>query len=137
MENNVINEEGSVHQKPREVCITEDNEFIDLEWFVNTKLDRVKNNTQHLLQVSVRDWESLGKSPSMIRKGFCQTVAEVMDAAAEGEDAFHISKRRRVAERVHVHVPPEVEPQNRDSDANEFLRSSPNPVVASILGDSK
>ena len=30
-----------------------------------------------------------------------------------------------------------VEPQNRDFDVNEFLQSTPNPVVASILGGTK
>ena len=35
----------------------------------------------------------------------------------------------------HAHVPPEVEPQNLDFDVNEFLRSSPNLVVASVFGD--
>ena len=42
-----------------------------------------------------------------------------------------------MAERVAIHVPPEVEPQNLDFDVNEFLRSSPNPVVASVFGDSE
>ena len=32
---------------------------------------------------------------------------------------------------------PEVEPQNLDFDVNEFLRSSPNPVAASVFGDSE
>ena len=93
--------------------------------------------TRYLLQVGVRDWESLGASPSMIQKGFCEMVAEVMDAKAEGDDDIHPSKRPRVAERVPKHVPPEIEPKNRDFDMNEFLRSSPNPVVASVLGDSE
>ena len=106
--------EESLHQKPREVCITEDTESIDLEWFENTKLNRVKNGIRCLLQVGVRDWESLATSPSMIQKGFCETVAEVMDAEAEREDEMHPSKRPRVVERVLIHVPPMVEPKNRD-----------------------
>ena len=53
----------------------------------------------------------------------------------KGEDEIHLSNRPRVAERVTVHVPPEVEPQNLDFDVNEFLRSSPNPVVASVFVD--
>ena len=68
-------------------------------------------------------------------KRFCGTVAEVMDAEAEGEEEIHPSKRQRVAERVLLHVPSEVEPQRRDFNVNEFLRSSPNPVVASVFGD--
>ena len=72
----------------------------------------------------------------MILKGFFETVAEFMDAKAEGEDEIHISKRPRVAERVPLHVPSEVEPQNRDFNVTEFLRSSRSLVVASRFGDS-
>ena len=43
-----------------------------------------------------------------------------MDAEVEGEEEMHPSERPRVAERVPVHVPPAVEPQNRDFDVNEF-----------------
>ena len=125
--------EESLHQKPRDACIAKDTASIDLVWFENTKLNRVKNGTRCLLQVDVRDWESLGASPSMIQKGFCETVAEVMDAEAEREGEIHPSKRQRVAERVPIHVPPEVEPENHDFDVNELLRSSPNPVVASVF----
>ena len=53
----------------------------------------------------------------------------------EGEDEVHPSKRPRVAERVAKPVPHEVEAQNSDFDVIEFLRSSPNPVVASVFGD--
>ena len=42
-----------------------------------------------------------------------------------------------MAEPVAFHVPPEVEPQNLDFDVNEFLRSSPNLVVAAVFGDSE
>ena len=118
LENDVMDVEESLHQKPREVCLTEDTESIDLGWFENTKLHRVKNDTRCLLQVGVRDWESLGTSPSMIQKEFCETVAEVMDAEAEGEDDIHPSRRPRVAERVSMHVPP-------------------NPIVASIFGNTE
>ena len=69
----------------------------------------------------------------MMQKGFCETLAEVMDAEAEREDEIHPSKRQAGAERVPFHVPPEVEPENHDFDVNEFLRSSPNPVVASFF----
>ena len=58
-----------------------------------------------------------------------------MDAEVEGEDEINTSERPRVAERARKHVPPKVEPQNLDFDVNEFLRSSPNPVVASVFGD--
>ena len=44
------------------------------------------------------------------QKEFCETVAEVMDAEVEEKDKIHHSKRPRVAERVAMHVPPEVEP---------------------------
>ena len=60
-----------------------------------------------------------------------------MDDEAEGEGEIHPSKRQRVAKRVPIHVPPDVEPENHDFDVNEFLRSSPNPVVASVFGDSQ
>ena len=56
-----------------------------------------------------------------------------MDAEVEGEDELHPAKRLRVAERVPLHVPPEVEPQNHDFDVKKILRSSPNPVVASVF----
>ena len=82
-------------------------------------------------------WESLGTSPSRIQKGFCETVADVMNDEVEGEDETHPSKRPRVGERVPVHVPSNVEPQNRDFNVNEFLRSSPNPFVGSVFGDSE
>ena len=80
--------------------------------------------------MGVRDWESLGTSPSRIQKGFGETLAEV-----EGEDALHLSKKTTSAGTSRLHVPPEVEPQNLDFDVNEFLRSSPNPDVASVFGD--
>ena len=67
MESDVMDAEGSLHQKSNDVCITEDAESIDLWW---TKLNRVKNGTRCLVQVGVRDWESLGTSPSRIQKGF-------------------------------------------------------------------
>ena len=44
--------------------------------------------------MGVRDWDSLGASPTMIPKWFCETVAEVMDAEAEEEDEIHPSKRQ-------------------------------------------
>ena len=97
----------------------------------------MKNWTRCLLKVGVRDWECLGASPSMIQKGFCEKVADVMDAEAEGEDDIHPSKKPRVEEGVLTHVPPDVESLNRDFDVNDFLRSSPNPVVASVFGDSE
>ena len=45
----MMNEEGSLHQKTNEVCIMEDAESIDLGWFENTKLNRVKNGTPMLV----------------------------------------------------------------------------------------
>ena len=36
-----------------------------------------------------------------------------------------------------MHVPPEVEPRDHDFNVSEFLRSSPNPVVALGFGDSE
>ena len=48
------------------------------------------------------------------------------------KDAIHPSKRTRVAGRVSPHVPSEVDPQNRDFNVKQILRSSPNPVVASV-----
>ena len=60
-----------------------------------------------------------------------------MNAEVEGEDEMHPSKRPRVGERVPIHVPSKVEPQNRDFNVNEFLLSSPNPVVASVFWDSE
>ena len=59
-----------------------------------------------------------------------------MDAEVEGEDEMHPSFRPRVADRVSIHVRPEVEPKSRDFHMNEFLRSSPNPIVASVFGNS-
>ena len=44
-----------------------------------------------------------------------------MDAEVEGEDEIHPLKRPRVAERVPIHVPLEVEPQNPNFDVNEFF----------------
>ena len=73
----------------------------------------------------------------MIQKGFCETMAEVVDAEAEEEDEIHPSKRPRVAERVPFYFPSEVEPENRDFNVTDFLRSSPNPVVASVFGDAE
>ena len=67
-------------------------------------------------------------------KGFGETVAEVMDAEVEGEDEVHPSKRPQAAERVAKHVPHLVGPQNLDFDVNEFRRSSPDLVVASVFG---
>ena len=137
-ESDVMDAEGSLHQKPREVCITKDTESIDLGWFENTKLNRVKNGT---LDVCYRWAFAIGNRWADIRqeskRGFGETAAEAMDAEVEGEDEIHLSKRPRVAERVAFHVPSEAEPENHDFDVNEFLRSGRNPVVASILGDSE
>ena len=70
-------------------------------------------------------------------EGVSETVAEVVDAEAGGEDEMDPSKKKtRVAERVPFHVPPEFEPRDNDFNVNEFLRSSPNPVVALIFGDN-
>ena len=77
MESDVMDSEGSLHQKPREVCTTEGTEPIDLGWFEDTLLNCVKNGRS---------------TPTMIQKGFCETVAEVMDAEAEEEDEIHPSK---------------------------------------------
>ena len=130
----VMNDEGSLHQKTNEVCITEYAESIDLEWFENTKLTRVKSGTRCLLQVGVRDWEPFGTSTSRSQKGFGETVAEVMDAEVECEDEIHPSKKT-TSGGTSRHPRPEVEPQNLDFDVSEFLLSSPNPVVASFFGD--
>ena len=67
----------------------------------------MKIGTRCFLQVGTRDWESLGTSPSMIQKGFCETVAEVMDAELEREEEIHPSKRQRVEELVPAPVPRE------------------------------
>ena len=64
--------EGSLHQKSNEVCLTEDAESIDLGWFEDTKLNRVKNGARCLLQVGLRDWESLGTFPLRIQKGLAK-----------------------------------------------------------------
>ena len=88
----VMDDEGSMHQKSNEVCITEDAESIDLGWFENTKLNRVMNGNRCLLQVGVRDWESPGTSPSRIQQGFCETVAEVTDAEVERKMKFTLRK---------------------------------------------
>ena len=70
--------------------------------------------------------------------GFCETVAEVGDAEAGREDEMHPStKKPRVAERVPTHVQPEVEPRDHDFNVNEFLLSSPNPVVVLVFGESE
>ena len=81
----------------------------------------MKNGTRCLLQVGVRDWESLGTPPSRSQKGFGETMAEVVKCRSGWEDEIHPSIRPRVAERVAFHVPPEVEPQNLDFDVDEFL----------------
>ena len=133
-ESDVMDAEGSLHQKPREVCITEDTESIDLVWFENTKLNRVKNGT---LDVCYRWAFAIGNHWAQFcqesKHGFCETVAEVMDAEVEGEDEIHPSKRPRVAERVPFYFPSEVESQNPDLNVNELLRSSLNIVVASFF----
>ena len=58
----------------------------------------MKSGTRCLLQVGVRDWESLGAFLSRIQTWFCETVAKVMDDKVEGEDDIHPSERPRVAE---------------------------------------
>ena len=55
----MMDAEGSLHQKPRDACIAEDAASVDLGWFENAKLNRVKNGTGRVLLVGVRDWESL------------------------------------------------------------------------------
>ena len=96
----VMNDEGSLHQKTNEVCIMEDAESIDLAWFENTKLNRVKNSTRCLLHVGVRDWESLGTSPSRIQKRFGEAVAEVMDATSGGTSRY--TSRPRSSRRISI-----------------------------------
>ena len=69
------------------------------------------------------------------KKGFVKQWRKSWMPKWMGENEIHPSKRPRVAERVAFRVPPMVEPQNLDFDVHEFLRSSPNPVVASDFGD--
>ena len=45
MESDVVDAECSLHQKPREACISEDTDSIDLGWFENTKLNRFGGGT--------------------------------------------------------------------------------------------
>ena len=122
----VMNDEGSLHQKTKEVCIMEDAESVVLGW-------------SHEVEPCGRWASVIGSHLAHLRqefkKGFGEIVADVMDAEVDGEDEIHPSRRPRVAERVAAHVPPEVEPQNLDFDVNESLRSSQNPVVASVFGD--
>ena len=79
MENDVMAAAGSLHQKPREVCITEDTASIDLGWFENTKLNRVKNGT---LDVCYRWAFAIGIRWADIRqeskRGFVKRPAEAM-----------------------------------------------------------
>ena len=59
----------SLHQKPLDAYISEDTASIDLGWFEKHEDESCeKNGTRCLLQVGVRDWESLGASPSKIQK---------------------------------------------------------------------
>ena len=53
----VMNDEGSLHLKTNEVCIMEDAVSLDLGWFENTKLSRVRNGTRCLLQVGGVTWQ--------------------------------------------------------------------------------
>ena len=94
LENDVMDAEGPLHQKPREVCLTEDAESIYLGWIENTKLNRVKKWDS----MCVTGWRSrLGITGHISvddsKKGFCETVAEVIVAEAEGEDDIHPSKK--------------------------------------------
>ena len=52
----------------------------------------MKNGTRCLLQVGVRDWESLGTVPWMMQKGFCETVAYVIDAEGKEKTRFILQK---------------------------------------------
>ena len=127
-----------MRQKPREVCITEDVDSIDLGWLENGKLNCVKNGTRCFLQVGVRDWESQGTSPSRTQKGFCGTVAEIMDNKMEGEDEIRISKRPRVAERSSCTGPVRDRvTESRFLTSMNFFGQSANHVVASVFEDSE
>ena len=129
--------ENDVMDDHAKFAITEDTESVDLKWFQNTKLNRVKNGTRCLLQVGVRDGESLGTSPSMIQKAFVKRLRKSWMPKRMEKMRFTLQKDHEWRDEFLYHVPPDVEPQNRDFDVNEFLRSIPNPIVASILGDSE
>ena len=114
---------------------TEDTESIDLGRFENTKLCRVKK------------WHSMSVTGGRSRLGITGHISvenpkRVLRNSGRS-DGCRSGKRRRDASfkettsggTSSIHVTPEVKPQNRDFDANEFLRSSPNPVVASFFGD--
>ena len=60
-----------------------------------------------------------------------------MDAEVEGEDELHPAKRLRVAERVPLHVPPEVEPQNRDFDVKKIFGQVQILLWRQFFGDSE
>ena len=104
-------------------------------WFDNTELNRVKNGTRCLFQTGVRDWETLGASQSMLRKGVCDTVAEVMDAQVAKRSRKFILQKNHEWRNEFLFTSRLT--QNRDVDMNGFLWSSPNPVVASSFGDSE
>ena len=124
----VMNDESSLHQKTNEACIMEDAESIDLLWFENTKLNRVKSGTRCLLQVGVRDWESLGTSPSRNKKVWRNSGRSHGCRSGRGRRNSYFQKTHEWRNES-IHVQPKVEPQNLDFDVNEFLRSSPNPLL--------
>ena len=92
----VIDDIGSLHQKPRAVCNTEDVESIGLVWFENTKLQPCEEWHSMFVTGGRPRLEITGHiSVTNAKKGFCETVAEVMDAEEEGEDEFILRKATR------------------------------------------
>ena len=120
--------EGALHQKPREVCITEDTESIDLGWFENTKWNHVKNDTTKFVTSGRSRLGFTGTSPSMIQNPFVKRWQKLWDVEAEEEEAISIvQKDHEWRKRVPFHV----------FNVNDFLRLSPNPFVASVFGNPK
>ena len=83
--------------------------------------------------MGLRDWDALGTSLWKIRRSVLQTVAEVIGGRG-ARRRITPSFEEAAAELV---FPPEVEPPTRDFDVNEFFRSSPNLVVATVLGSKR
>ena len=55
MENDSMDAEGSLHQKPRDDCIAEDNATIDLVWFEKHKVESCEKRQS----MFVAGWRSL------------------------------------------------------------------------------
>ena len=133
----VMEVKESQHQKPREVCITEGTESIDLEWFENTTLSRVKMGLDVCYRLAFATGNHWAHLRRLFNRCFAKRWQKLWMPKLKGKTRFILQKdhewRNVFLYTSHLRS----SQRNHDVNVSELLRSSPNPVVASVFGDSE